>query len=334
MTMPRSETSRWKWLALSFLVVLALGTMEGRSKTNAQDIPKPKTDGALDDLLQELRKSPNEPNKKPDPPAEDLKKPAKEPAQKPAEPSSKPTKDAAKPKAALESKDKALDDLLEKLGTVENEPTPEEPKRQPPPSEDKDATNKEKTPGDQPDQTKPNVGEPSGRDRQLDEHLEELTGKRRKKNTREQEDGGAMSEVIKEMRDVEQRLGQTDTGEETRQKQKRIVQKLETLIEQMRSTQSQSKSKQRQVAMRKGQQPGQNPGQDPGANAAGAPRSKPERPTGKSVLAGNKDEWGHLPPELRQELLNVFKEEALPSREELVRLYYLAVSKKRLKRGE
>ena len=42
----------------------------------------------------------------------------------------------------------------------------------------------------------------------------------------------------------------------------------------------------------------------------------------------------HLPPELRQEMDNVAKEVMLPSKEELIKLYYLSVSKKSLTREE
>ena len=45
-----------------------------------------------------------------------------------------------------------------------------------------------------------------------------------------------MGQIIKEMRDVEQRLGKPDTGEDTQGKQKQIVKQLETLIEQMRQS--------------------------------------------------------------------------------------------------
>ena len=79
---------------------------------------------------------------------------------------------------------------------------------------------------------------------------------------------------------------------------------------------------------------GQQPGDQPGANASGAPASRPSRPTDKHVLAGGKDAWGHLPPELRQEIDNLFKEDSLPAAEELIRRYYLSVSRKKLVRGE
>ena len=54
----------------------------------------------------------------------------------------------------------------------------------------------------------------------------------------------------------------------------------------------------------------------------------PKKPDMKSVLARSKDEWGHLPPELRGEMENVFKEDALPSRKTLIDRYYISVTRK------
>ena len=58
------------------------------------------------------------------------------------------------------------------------------------------------------------------------------------------------------------------------------------------------------------------------------------QPTDRRSLAGGKELWGDLPPEVRQDLDNVMKEGFLPSREELIRRYYLSLSKKKATRGE
>ena len=42
--------------------------------------------------------------------------------------------------------------------------------------------------------------------------------------------------MIKEMRDVEQRLGKPDPSEDTQNKQKQIVKRIETLIEQVKQS--------------------------------------------------------------------------------------------------
>jgi hypothetical protein len=83
-----------------------------------------------------------------------------------------------------------------------------------------------------------------------------------------------------------------------------------------------------------GQKPGSQQGQTQGATAGGAPATKPAKPSDRHALAGGKYIWGHLPPELRQEMENGFKEDALPTKEDLIRRYYLSVAKQKLVRGE
>src|SRR5262249_44451399 len=107
---------------------------------------------------------------------------------------------------------------------------------------------------------------------------------------------------------------------------------IETLIQQMRQAGSSG------MAMRRiqlpGGKPGNQPGQTPGANARGAPATKPAKPSDRHSLAGGKDIWGHLPDELRQEMDNVFKEEGLQGKQDLIRRYYMSVAKHKLVRGE
>ncbi|SIO67301.1 hypothetical protein SAMN05444166_8327 [Singulisphaera sp. GP187] len=271
----------------------------------AQDPPKP-ADDALERLLEKLEG-----------PKADSNQPA-----------------AEKKAADVAPGDKDLDSLLEKLGQTTDAPTPDDPSKQPgtgpglkipPPSPGEPG---KKAKGD----------ELKGDAKGLDEHLEELTGRAAKKKDRKQEQGepsGPLSKVIKEMRDVEQRLGKTDTGEETRKRQSEIVKNLEGLIEQMRESQSQSQAKKKsQLSMKPANQPGSKGGQEQGAMAKGTGASKPERPTDKHANAGGKDEWGHLPPELRQQMVNIFKEEGLPNKAEHIRRYYLSLSKKLLTREE
>jgi hypothetical protein len=228
----------------------------------------------------------------------------------------------------VSTKDKALDSLLEKLGETPDKPSPDErPKGAPGPQ-------KEKPPG-QPGKEKSKADQLKGAEKNLDEHLEELTGRKPKKKDGDGEGTGPLSKVIKEMRDVEKRLGKTDTGDETRKKQTEIVKNLETLIEQLRESQSQSQGKKKQyLVMKPGTKPGQKDGQDQGAMAKGVGPQKPEKPTNKHALVGGEGDWGHLPPELRQEMVNVFKEDGLPGKADWIRRYYLSVSKKLLIRGE
>jgi hypothetical protein len=136
--------------------------------------------------------------------------------------------------------------------------------------------------------------------------------------------------VIKQMREVEQRLGKTDTGDETRKKQTEIVKNLEQLIEQMRNSSSQMRQRSRMLVQGKqGEQPKD---QQQGANAGGVGSSKPARPEQKHAVVGGKDVWGHLPDELRQEMDNVAREVMLPTKEKLIERYFLSVSQKSLTR--
>jgi hypothetical protein len=284
------------------------------------DAPKPK-DEALSKLLEKLNGTGTDAPKGEDAQAK--------PSSTGADDSPKSDTPApAKPSGDVAPKDKALDSLLEKLGETKDAPAPDDRRGGPggPP------TPGEKPPGDKPEKTDPNSL--TGKSKALDEHLEELTGKRKKKNDQQPGEGsGPLAKVIKEMREVEERLGKPDTGEETRKKQQEIVKNLDTLIQQMRKSQSQSKGKKRrQIAMKPGQQPGDE-NEDPGDNPAGVGAQKPMKPTTKHSLAGGKDIWGHLPEELRQEMDNVFKEESLEKKKELIDRYYLSVSKKALNRA-
>ena len=295
--------------------------------TARADEPAKSTDDALEDLLRKVDdKSNDTPN------AEKAKTGSRPKNQAKAKtPATTP-----KPKTGedLSTKDKDLDSLLEKLGSSEDKPAPDD-KKPPgagagPPMPDQPGAGGDK------DKDKAKKPDPlAGKDREIDDHIAELAGRRRKKDNRKQSDENSpLSDVIKQMRDVERKLGQEETGEETRKKQSQIVKRLDTLIEEMRSSQSRSRSRSRGLAMGRGQKPGNKPGENPGSNGGNAPFTKPEKPNNKRSLAGGKDEWGHLPPELRQEMDNVMHEEALPSREELVRRYYLSVSRKSLKRSE
>ena len=197
-------------------------------------------------------------------------KPAKEPEkhEKDAKPDRKPAEPASKAKPGTDAKpkpaggqlpqspptaktgsgdvsfeDKELDALLEKLGETKDEPAPEERSRSrpnrasrrappsPPPAE-----------GASGERTKQKDQGLQGKDKEIDDKLEEFAGKKRKKKGGEQEEGsGPLGEIIKEMRDVEQRLGKPDTGEDTQAKQKQIVKQIDTLIEQMKQSGSSSR---------------------------------------------------------------------------------------------
>ncbi len=271
----------------------------------------------------------------------------------------KKVEDAAKPKSnpsepakpgAVAPKDKDLDSFLEKLGEEKDKPSADgKPPETPPgggasddmkPNPRGGKGEKDKTKSQKPADagTKKDDGL-AGDDKDLDEHLSGADKKKRqdgrqqggRQGQKQDEENGPMGDLIKQMREVEQRLGKPDTGDETRQKQTQIVKRLDSLIEQMRLVRSQS---QMMRMMRQGQQPGQRGEQASNDPQQGVGLQKPATPRPKSVVAADKNPWGHLPPDLRAEMDNVFKEEPLPDKVDLISRYYKSVSKKSLSRQE
>jgi hypothetical protein len=226
---------------------------------------------------------------------------------------------------AVAPKDQEVDDLLEKLGETKDVPAPDDRPRNP------GAGHEPEEPSRPDKRAEPKLGE---KDKTIDERLEEYTGRKKKKPADDEKRKGPIGEIIKEMRDVEKRLGKPDPSEDTQNKQKQIVKRIETLIEQAR----QSGSSAGRFVMRKVRQPGQQGGQDqgdePGALARGAPAMKPAKPSSKHSTAGGRDIWGHLPAELREVMENSFKEMELSSKAEMISRYFLSINKGKLVREE
>jgi hypothetical protein len=313
---------------LKFLVVFGLGLCLSAGYLPAQD-------DALEKLLRDVEKK-------------------NAPADKPA---------TGKKAGEVGKDDSGLDDLLKKLGGGSSDKplpkgeSPSGPGTKPtgPGEAAKTATGK----ADQPKSTLPKpagglAGLKSKSDGELDQRLEEILGRKRKKPNQNQspdKQGGEgeqqnqedepsnpeMKKLVEQMREVEKRLSEPDTGEDTRKKQQEIVQNIDQIIERMRQM-AQQQQQQRRQRQQQQQQQGQQQQQDdpnnpdPGALAKGVGEQSLQKPSGKSRLDG-KDIWGHLPPELRDVMRNVFREESLPAREELVRRYYMSVSKKSLSRS-
>jgi hypothetical protein len=325
---------------VQFVFALALMiSVSGAGRIWAQEKAKTKDD-ALESLLKELDE-PEKAESKSDKPAKTAKSKAGSSAEKAKESSrlssgtdktGKAADDTAGKPATKSSqagkvspKDQALDELLGKLGETKDEPTPEErPRNGHPGGEPPPPSGAEKSRADK-------LG---GKDKDLDERLEELTGRKKKRPPSDQERGGQVGEMIKEMRDVEQRLGKPDPSEDTQKKQKQIVKRIETMIEQAKQSGSSGGRMVIRMVPRPGQQPGQKPGDQTGAQARGAPPMKPAKPTTQHSTANSKVVWGHLPDGLSQEMEASFKELPLELQKELIDRYFLSVSKKKLVREE
>jgi hypothetical protein len=323
-------------------VVLAVA---GGNRAWSQDGAKPK-DEALESLIEKLSSPEDKPatksDKKADPAKGDSAKTPKSmssPDQKQAKPkvdpgssaakkvdskgsTGQPTKPSnAKPKSSepVASKDQELDSFLEKLGETKDAPTPEDHPRSP-----SAGGPQPKPPSGAEKQDPAKLG---GKDKDLDERLEEYTGKKKKRQSSDEQRTGPVGEIIKEMRDVEQRLNKPDTSDDTRGKQKQIVKKIDTLIEQVRKSGSSAGRLTLRRIRQRGQQPGDQQGEQQGALARGAGPMKPAKPTGQRSTAGGKDIWGHLPAELQQVMEATFKEQPLTAKMELISRYFLSVAK-------
>jgi hypothetical protein len=326
------------------LACIAALTLGAASIARAQETGKSK-DAALDSLLDDLKKdtkddasAPKAAVKKAEPARPKSQTGAPGPAQKSKEGAgaspgggkpgsaaaqSKPAPKAPKTKT-LAPKDQALDDLLGKLGESKDEPAREErPQNQGPGSARGPKESARENEG----------AKLGGKDKEIDARLEELAGRRRKRaRGDDQERTGPVGEMIKEMRDVEQRLGKPDPSEDTQAKQKQIIKKIDTLIEQVRQSGSSAGRLTMRRRQQRGNQPGEQDGDQPGALAQGARQMKPAKPTSQHSTAGGKGVWGHLPDELREIMDNTFKEQELSSKAELISRYFLSVGKGKLVR--
>jgi hypothetical protein len=275
-------------------------------------------DDALDKLLEKLDEKP---------------KPAStggEAEKKPQEP---------KPPGQMADGDQDLDDLLKKLGDGDA---------------DRPDTTGPARPGAGAGKPKPDTPDAlKGDDQGLDKRLEEMVRKKNpeKEKQEQQQDGqqggegqskssddSPLGQAIKKMEEARQRLSKQDTGAETRKTQGEVVKQLDQILEQMRKAQAQRQQERQQKLSMRTRQAGQKPGQQQqgqqqedgqqGNNAQGVGPQAPKKPTVSDVLVGAKDTWGDLPPHLREEMENVFREEMLPAKRDLIIRYYSSVARK------
>jgi hypothetical protein len=305
-------TSTRSWIAAT-LTAASLG-FGWPSAGLAQDKPK---DEGLEKLLEKLEdKDKDKDRPTPDKPAD---------KEKDAIPGKAKAPDAGK----VAPKDQELDKLLEGLGQTKDTPAPDDKKPGGAGPEDPSP----------PRPDKPRPDDLKGGEKDLDKELERITGKKEKpkdKRDRKGEEDGPLGNVIKEMRDVEERLGKPDTGEETRKKQTEIVKNLDDLIERMKNAPSQAQGLK---MIREGKKPGQpqpgQPGNQPGAMANGPPPTRPTDPKkGQLPTELAKSIWGQLPAQFRDEMGNVLNEHPLPTRADLIKLYYLSLGNKDSNREE
>ena len=173
-----------------------------------------------------------------------------------------------------------------------------------------------------------------------------------------------LDRTVQSMRSVSKRLSQKDVSDETRRQQKSILDDIDALIKKLQqppqdssqnqsssnsdSQQNQSKSQDRQSAQRKEQQQReQQEAQQKQKQQTGTGEGSSQQSANKSAESTEKEQqrkaaaraaelakrralidevWGHLPPALREKMLNVGNENLLPQYEDVIRRYYEAIA--------
>lgn len=174
-------------------------------------------------------------------------------------------------------------------------------------------------------------------DQDLDAHLRRLLGRLDPEKDDEQqgEEGGPMSDTMKKMRDVEQRLGKLDTGEQTREEQQKIVEGLDQVLERIGKMRREMRQGQQEGTRMAGQggEPGDSEGDPNSPDGGGSAPVKPDLPPPPQGMAAAKDAWGHLQGAMREVMDNVSRMMPLEGKQDLIERYFLSVAKESLERG-
>lgn len=150
--------------------------------------------------------------------------------------------------------------------------------------------------------------------------------------------------IIKEMQRAGKLIENQETGKEAEQVQKQVVEDLEKLIrlvEQAPKTsmrqQSQNNPQNQEQQQKRQDREGMQKQKNESQLSQGPARQSTDRQEAGQATPGNvndknnyaKDAWGHLPPAMRQQLLNIYTEKFLPQYEDQVRRYYEALAEKK-----
>ncbi|QDT92898.1 hypothetical protein [Gimesia algae] len=150
--------------------------------------------------------------------------------------------------------------------------------------------------------------------------------------------------IIKEMERAGKLIENQDTGKEVQQVQQQVVKDLEKLIrlvEQAPKTsmrlQNQNNPQNQEQQQKRQDREGMQKQKNESQLSQGPARQSTDRQNEGQATTGNlndkhnyaKDAWGHLPPAMRQQLLNIYTENFLPQYEDQVRRYYEALAEKK-----
>lgn len=148
--------------------------------------------------------------------------------------------------------------------------------------------------------------------------------------------------IVKQMEQSAGRLDDRNCDAETLKLQKQLVSDLEQLTKQLRQTAPDLPSRQQQPAGKQleptdsePQNGSTQPSQGEGGGRTNQPADRStERVDPNSAEQAKqqhrrslvKDIWGHLPPAVRQKMLNAYDEQTLPRYSDLIRRYYEALA--------
>ncbi len=140
------------------------------------------------------------------------------------------------------------------------------------------------------------------------------------------------------MRQVQQRLAERDTGQETIELQAKIIKEIEELLKQLQRNQNQNQSQssqQNQTARRdqsRAQQQQQQSSTQTGTQAArDGQRVMPRGPDARSKAELERMAravWGHLPPKVREQMEQAFSASFLPQYEPLIERYFRTLAER------
>lgn len=172
-----------------------------------------------------------------------------------------------------------------------------------------------------------------------------------------------LEQVIEKMRLAGRRIEARDVGAETTKVQKQVIDDLEALLELLKNAQrdkqrqqnpqqnqsndpNQQKNQNQQSDSKNSSMPDPTSGQsagNPQSQRSEAEKSRESEERREAARRGAaeeerrqqmiKDVWGHLPPHLREAMLNSFSEKYLPKYEDLVKRYYEALAEKNRNRS-
>jgi hypothetical protein len=150
------------------------------------------------------------------------------------------------------------------------------------------------------------------------------------------EEENPLARVARQMREVERRISQSQSGDETQKKQQAISDELAKLIEQLKKANQSSQkpgsgnssSSQRSKVAQAGQKSGTQRQSDKPARDSSNQTRRDElaKPDPATIRERMKDAWGNLPERIREQMMQTSVDEFLPKYELLIEKYFQRLS--------